>query len=103
MTREEFENLQSSQVSSGFCLMDYLRREGISYSNYRYWRSKYSASSPTPLAPVLLKKSPSSQSSDIQGVTLAFPNGIRAHFGKDCTDSAMVFLRQIMQSNVQSE
>jgi putative transposase len=102
MTKEGFEELQSRYSLSGLNLMTFLRQESISYSNYRYWRSKYVLPAETPLAPVRLtdRSIPPSPS---DGVTLLLPNGIRAHFGIGSEDAAMSFLSKSLQAYVLPE
>lgn len=93
MNKMEFEELQRKFNTSGITLKLFLKEEGVSYSTYNYWRNKINAEdkdTSMPMAPIALQSiqngttSPSSMNGEIvnlPGVTLAFPNGVRAHFG----------------------
>jgi len=93
MTKEEFLQLQSDHQKSGLSLKSYLKRSGTAYSTYNYWRKKCCRKDDDlhVLAPVSFRQpvvSPSSTlSGDVPGgVTLLFPNGLRAHFGSGTDD-----------------
>lgn len=92
MNKMEFEELQRKFNTSEMTLKLFLKGEGVSYSTYNYWRNKINAedkATSMPMAPIALQStqngaaSPSSLNGivDLPGVTLAFPNGVRAHFG----------------------
>jgi len=87
MTKEDFIKLQSDHVKSGMSLKLYLQQIGTSYSTYNYWRKKYSLSGEQcrEIAPISFLGSGTSQCPlppDVpSGVSLLFPNGLRAHFG----------------------
>ena len=89
MTRSEFEELQVRAASSGTSLKKFLRNEGIAYSTYNYWNKKIKAEARSfPLAPISIRSESgvyrgdrAMTGIDLPGVTLAFPNGLKAHFG----------------------
>ncbi len=70
-------------------LRSFLKASGVAYSTFNYWIRKTKAETETmPLAPITLHhdqpatpERPSMDSIGFPGVTLAFPNGVRAHFG----------------------
>ena len=89
MTREEFEALRNRVKASGLTLKSVLMEEGIAYSTYNYWLRKTRAEQePHPMAPITIREAegdtPENMLSGLgmPGVTLAFPNGLRAHFGQ---------------------
>lgn len=91
MTKLEFEELQQKFQTSGKTLKAFLREEGIAYSTYNYWSRKLREEAVTlPIAPIELREHRDSYSTgdismsevELPGVTLAFPNGVRAHFGR---------------------
>ena len=104
MTKLEFQELQFRAASSGTTLKEFLRIEGVAYSTYNYWCKKLKAESePLPIAPIsILTEShkdaePVSMSvGDLPGVTLAFPNGVRAHFGRGSEQVLMEVLSKSM-------
>lgn len=106
MTQEEFMDLQSAHQASGLPLKTYLRQTGTSYSTYNYWRKKlYSGNSPVrDLAPISIRHGSSSasmQQGDMpSGVSLLFPNGLRAHFGAGSEDVLMELLDKSLPSHV---
>ena len=106
MTQEEFMNLQSAHQSSGLSLKLYLSQIGTSYSTYNYWRKKFSASSDLgrDLAPISIRYGSASgtmQSGDMpSGVSLLFPNGLRAHFGVGSEDVLMELMDKSLSSHV---
>ena len=66
-----------------------LKAEGIAYSTYSYWLRKTRAEqAPHPMAPITIREPqgdiPENMLSGLglPGVTLAFPNGLKAHFGQ---------------------
>lgn len=90
MTKQEFLELQAEVSSSGRTLKSVLKERGVSYSTYNYWRNKISSEEGLfPMAPIAIRESVFSVSSNATfgevescGVVLAFPNGLRAHFGR---------------------
>ena len=89
MTREEFEALRTRVKTSGQTLKCALKAEGIVYSTYNYWRRKLEAEKHEhPIAPITIREPQRSNSENtmagvgLPGVTLAFPNGLKAHFGQ---------------------
>ena len=91
MTTAELEELQQDLQQSGLSMRNYFKQHtGINISSYYYWRKKLSAKAGAPygLAPVTLLSKPSAHSSSVTrtahgGVTLLFPNGLRAYFECD--------------------
>lgn len=89
MTKLEFEELQRKFASSGMTLRSFLKASGVAYSTFNYWSRKTKAEAePQPIAPITLRHDqnpdqevPSMDMVGVPGVTLAFPNGVRAHFG----------------------
>ena len=65
----------------------YLQQMGASYSTYHYWRKKYAIEKESlkqELAPISFKQPTAELTMGEQvpqGVSLLFPNGLRAHFG----------------------
>ena len=89
MTKDEFLELQVEVTASDKPLKEILQDKGVCYSTYHYWRRKCSEAESLPIAPISIKYPQSStENSDTlenispSGVTLAFPNGLRAHFGR---------------------
>lgn len=91
MTKQEFEKLSERARTSGSTLKDFLKREGIAYSTYNYWRKKIETEESKdvilPMAPISFRE-PHRESfvatldcATVPGVVVAFPNGIKAHFG----------------------
>ena len=72
---------------SGLPLKLYLQQMGASYSTYHYWRKKYAIEKESlkqELAPISFKQPTAELTMGEQvpqGVSLLFPNGLRAHFG----------------------
>ena len=87
MNRQEFEELELQLQQSGLPLKSYLQQIGVSYSTYHYWRKKCSVdgnSIKQELAPISFKQAVTESSPKGQvphGVSVLFPNGLRAHFG----------------------
>lgn len=104
MTKSEFQELQVKAASSGTTLKEFLSSEGVSYSTYNYWCKKLKAESePMPIAPISICKSSGAISEalsmsgvELPGVTLAFPNGVRAHFGRGSEAVLVEVLSQSM-------
>ena len=89
MTREEFEALRNRVKTSGGTLKSFLKAEGIAYSTYSYWLRKTRAEQePHPIAPITIREPQRSIAENtlagvgLPGVTVAFPNGLKAHFGQ---------------------
>ena len=104
MTKLEFQELQCKAASSGTTLKEFLRIEGVAYSTYNYWCKKLKAESdPLPMAPISIRTESHKGSEpvsmyvgDLPGVTLAFPNGVRAHFGRGSEQALMEVLSKSM-------
>lgn len=103
MNRTGFEELEMQVQQSGLSLKSYLRQIGVSYSTYHYWQKKYSAEKDSikqELAPINIKRPTAELSLDEQapyGVSLLFPNGLRAHFGNGPEKLLMEVLNQSLQ------
>ena len=89
MTREEFEALRNRVKASGETLKSVLKAEGVAYSTYNYWlRKTRDGQEPHPIAPITIREPQRDTHENMlsglgmPGVTLAFPNGLRAHFGR---------------------
>ena len=89
MTREEFEALKNRVKTSGQTLKSVLKAEGIAYSTYNYWlRKTRDEREPHPMAPITIREAQGVNAGNtlagvgLPGVTLAFPNGLKAHFGQ---------------------
>lgn len=108
MTKSEFQELQYRAASSGKTLKEFLRREGVAYSTYNYWSKKIKAETePMPIAPISIRKASGTipeaapmSGVELPGVTLAFPNGVRAHFGRGSEGVLMEVLTQSMSGHV---
>lgn len=109
MTRQEFLDLQQELTSTGKMIKVFLREKGIKYSTYAYWRRRVeSEKSPMPIAPITIREQTHGcQSSetefngvDIPGVTLAFPNGLRAHFGRGSESVLMKLFDRSLENHV---
>ena len=102
MTKEEFELLQIRQKESGKSVKAFLAEEGIWFTRYYYWKKKYSQPKmESGLVPIEIHTNPESHSvslegigGEIGGVSLAFPNGVRAHFGRGSEGVLMEVLRK---------
>lgn len=100
MTKEEFLKLQQKQLESGLNLTSYLKQNSVSYSNYRYWRSKYADErkenlSAELLAPISVRNAPSLSPSTREGISVSLPNGMLVHFSPSMEDMAMRFLSEM--------
>ena len=90
MTKEEFELLQKRQEESGKSVKAFLKDEGIWFTRYYYWKKKYTQPKiDAGLVPIEIHNYTAShclsfegRRGEIGGVSLAFPNGLRAHFGR---------------------
>ena len=102
MTKEEFEELKREQKESGKSIKAYLGDKGICLTSYYYWKKKYSGPKmETCLVPIEIHNDTESHCvsldtmpREIGGVSLAFPNGLRAHFGRDSEEVLMEVLRK---------
>ena len=108
MTKEEFRLLQQQHRESGKSLKKFLIDVGICYSNYNYWNKKFNTEKTPPLAPITFTAS-SAKSSLISppvdvpsGVTLLFPNGLKAHFGAGTETLLKELLKQSLSAHVLS-
>jgi putative transposase len=104
MTKLEFEELQRKFASSGMSLKSFLNEYGVATSSYYYWSKKFEAkSSVLPMAPISFKSQakshdlPLMDATEMPGVTLAFPNGVRAHFGRGSESVLMNVLTMSME------
>lgn len=85
-------------------LKSFLKASGVAYSTFNYWSKKIkSESAPLPIAPITLHHGqgtsaeiPTLGSVGVPGVTLAFPNGVRAHFGQGSEGILMDVLTKSM-------
>ena len=108
MCKEEFTELQQRHQESGKTLKEFLVETGVGYSTYSYWRRKYLATdAPHELAPISFKAScsasigsPSFGKEVPSGVTLLFPNGLRAHFGSGTESMLMSLLDKSLSAHV---
>ena len=106
MTKSEFQELQIRAASCGTTLKEFLRDEGVAYSTYNYWSKKTKAESESlPIAPISIHResctTPVTATAlmdgvDSPGVTLAFSNGVKAHFGRGSEHVLMEVLTKSM-------
>lgn len=90
MTKLEFQELQMRAATCGTTLKEFLQAEGVSYFTYNYWCKKIkSESNPYTITPITMASDSPSNAEPVSmsvvglpGVTLAFPNGVKAHFGR---------------------
>ena len=103
MNRQEFEELELQVQQSELPLKSYLQQIGVSYSTYHYWRRKCSvdrSSIKQELVPVSIKQSVMESSPEGQvphGVSVLFPNGLRAHFGSGSEEILMELFTQSLR------
>lgn len=107
MTKQEFEKLQLKVAESGQPLKTILPLMGIAYSTYNYWRKKFTQpEAQVEIAPIVVKSTPDYAEApymdlvELPGVTLAMPNGVKAHFGRGSEGVLMEVLRQSMHGHV---
>ena len=88
MNKTEFEQVKEQYRNSDQSLKSFLKEIGVSYATYNYWRKKLEAEREEhPIAPITIRETRSGVSDNmlagvgLPGVTLAFPNGLKAHFG----------------------
>lgn len=103
MNRLEFEELELQVQQSSLPLKSYQQEIGVSYSTYRYWSKKCSVAKESvkqELAPISFRQ-PATElplgEQVPQGVSLLFPNGLRAHFGRGSEKMLMELLTQSLQ------
>lgn len=105
MTKLDFEELQHKFQNSGMTLKAFLKMEGVAYSTYNYWSKKLRDEAVSlPIAPIALREPHDTYVSgdvfmsnvELPGVTLAFPNGVRAHFGRGSENILMDVLTKSM-------
>lgn len=102
MTKSEFEELQLKFKASGMTLKSFLQSVGVAYATYHYWCQKLKGDScPPSIAPISLYRSDGESAHGvtmpdvgIPGVTLSFPNGVRAHFGRGSESVLMDILNK---------
>ena len=108
MTKPEFQDLQKRAAVSGMTLKPFLQDEGTAYSTYNYRCRKMKAETETqPMAPISIVREPHGASGtvmmpdvEVPGVMLAFPNGVKAHFGRGSEGILMEVLSQSMSRHV---
>lgn len=108
MTKSEFQKLQIRAASSGTTLKAFLQTEGVAYSTYNYWSKKLKAEAEAlPIAPISIRHQEHKTDTgnvmagvELPGVTLAFPNGVKAHFGRGSEAVLMEVLSQSMSGHV---
>ena len=101
MTKEEFELLEKRQKESGKSVKAFLKEEGNWFTRYYYWKKKYGQPKiDAGLVPIEIHNPESPSVSlegivgEIGGVSLAFPNGLRAHFGRGSEKVLMEVIRK---------
>ena len=105
MNKSEFEELELQVRQSGLPLRLYLQQVGVSYSTYHYWRKKCAAEKDSlkqELAPISFKQPTAALTLGEQvpqGVTLLFPNGLRAHFGSGSEKLLMELLTHSLEGS----
>lgn len=91
MKKLKFEELQHKFHDSVKTLKAFHKEEGISYSTYIYWSKKFHDEAVTlSLATIEIHERRESYASEsisiseveLPSVTVAFPNGVRVHFGR---------------------
>ena len=104
MTKSEFQDLQIRSAASGKTLKSFLQAEGVAYSTYNYWcRKMKSESEALPIAPISIRSESQETAGSgpiagvgVPGVMVAFPNGVRAHFGQGSEGVLMEVLEKSM-------
>ena len=83
--------------------VDMLRFRQVAYTTYHYWSRKVKLERESmPIAPIVLKSAepekalPSLDAGSLPGVMLAFPNGVKAHFGQGSEGVLMEVLTKSM-------
>ena len=108
MTKSELQDLQRRAVSSGTTLKSFLQSEGVAYSTYNYWCWKMKTESEVlPIAPISIRSDSSGipdtadmPDVDVPGVLVAFPNGVRAYFGRGSERVLMEVLSRSIAGHV---
>lgn len=120
MSKEDFLAILARQQQSGLSIKDFCENEAYPASCFYYWKTKYglrgahdSASHPSPsgFAPVSLRSSSSSLSTNLPGdgshdgaITIEFPNGVKIHFrGTSESGTALQVITQLCHSHVLPE
>ena len=102
MTKTEFKDLQMRAARSGMTLKSFLQAEGVAYYTYNYWCRKTKVESEVqPIAPISIRSESremprSGTGIGVSGGMLAFPNGVRAHFGEGSEGVLMEVLEKSM-------
>ena len=94
MTKEQFTSLQELHRLSGLSLLKFLQREHVSYSTYNYWKRKSSSVPDHETSAPQSVLAPISLTSPCIGMTLLFPNGVRAHLGAGMEEAASRLINQ---------
>ena len=89
-------------------MKQFLNATGICYSRYHYWDIKYKSDEVSQeLAPIMFMKARVRESASASftngmpsGITLLFPNGLRAHFGIGAEGILMEFLKNSLPGHV---
>lgn len=100
-----FPSNSDRSITYTYLLKIQLQRQqiGVSYSTYHYWRRKCSVdrnSIKQELVPISLKQSVMESSPEGQvphGVSVLFPNGLRAHFGNGSEEILMELFTQSLR------
>ena len=89
-------------MTSNGTLKSFLKAEGLAYSTYHYWLRKTRAEQELhPMAPITIRERQWINAENplacvrLPGVTVAFPNGLKAHFGQG---SEMVLMEVLNRS-----
>mgnify|MGYP000497199567 CR=1 FL=1 len=103
MNRLEFEELELQVQQSGLPLKSYLQQIGVSYSTYHTGVENVRLTGTVlkqELAPISFKQSVMESSPEEQvphGVSVLFPNGLRAHFGNGSEEILMELFTQSLR------
>lgn len=103
---------QSLHSESGQPLKEFLQEIGVSYATYHYWSRKTKTSAVgMPIAPIAIIDEKFTASAggeadrmldirDIEGVMVAFLNGLRAHFGWGSEEMLMELFTKSLPDHV---